>query len=50
LPSDRVARFLGQSGLVAVPAVPEQTKKSAPKKKAQERAKAAEEAAAPAEA
>jgi len=54
-PSDRVARFLSLSGLVAVPAVPEQTKKSAPKRKAQERAaekaKAAEEAAeAPAEA
>ncbi len=56
-PSDRVARFLGLSGIIAMPAVPEnQTKQPAPKKKAQDRAaekaKAAEAAAAaaPAEA
>jgi small subunit ribosomal protein S16 len=57
LPSDRVARFLGLSGVAPAPAVPtDQPKKSAPKAKAQERAaakaKAAAEAAeaAPAEA
>ena len=45
-PSDRVARMLSKKGLVAAPAIPEQTKKNQPKAKAQERAKAA--AAAPA--
>ncbi len=59
LPSDRVARFLGLTGVAPAPALPtEQTKKSAPKAKAQERAaekakaaaEAAEAAAAPAEA
>lgn len=49
-PSDRVARFLGQAGVIPAPAIGEQPKKSAPKKKAQERAaekaKAAEAAAA----
>jgi small subunit ribosomal protein S16 len=58
LPSDRVARFLGQAGIVAQPAVPQQTKKNQPKAKALERMKEAEEAkkaaaeaaAAPAEA
>ncbi len=44
-PTDRVARFLGDAGLVAKPAVVETPVKSAPKAKAQERAKAAEEAA-----
>jgi len=45
LPSDRVARFLGAAEVIAVPAVPEQTKKNQPKKKAQERLAAAAEAA-----
>ena len=40
-PTDRVARFLGKAGLVPMPAYREQPIKSAPKKKAQERAKAA---------
>lgn len=39
--TDRVARFLGRAGLGPVPAQREQPIKSAPKKKAQERAKAA---------
>ena len=43
-PTDRVARFLGQAGLVAVPALRETPLKSAPKTKAQERVKAKEEA------
>jgi small subunit ribosomal protein S16 len=38
LPTERVARFLGKAGLAAVPPVREQPIKSAPKKKAQERA------------
>ena len=46
LPTDRVARFLGRAGLAPMPAYREQPHKSAPKKKAQERAKAV--AAAPA--
>ncbi|MBV1835786.1 30S ribosomal protein S16 [Acetobacter estunensis] len=46
LPTDRVARFLGQAGVIAKPTWNEQPKKSAPKKKAQERAKAAADAAA----
>ena len=46
LPTDRVARFLGDAGLIAKPAMRETPKKSAPKAKAQERAKAAAEAAA----
>jgi len=41
LPTDRVARFLGRAGLGPMPAMREQPVKSAPKKKAQERAKAA---------
>jgi small subunit ribosomal protein S16 len=36
-----VARFLGKAGLIAMPAIPAQTKQAAPKKKAQERAAAA---------
>ena len=40
LATDRVARFLGNAGLMAKPAYAEQPKQSAPKKKAQERAKA----------
>ena len=50
LPSDRVAKFLGQADIIPMPALPSQTKKSQPKAKAQEllkaKAKAAEEAAA----
>ncbi len=57
LPTDRVARFLGQAEIIAKPTYKEQPKKSAPKAKAQERLKeredaakaAAEAAAAPAE-
>ena len=44
--TDRVARFLGNAGLIEKPAYSEQPKQSAPKKKAQERAKAAAAAAA----
>ena len=39
--TDRVARFLGTAGLAPMPPRREQPVKSAPKKKAQERAKAA---------
>ncbi|HEY2615820.1 MAG TPA: 30S ribosomal protein S16 [Acetobacteraceae bacterium] len=46
LPTDRVALFLGRMGVGPMPVRGEQPVKSAPKKKAQERAKAA--AAAPA--
>ncbi|MBB2206135.1 30S ribosomal protein S16 [Gluconacetobacter takamatsuzukensis] len=46
LPTDRVARFLGNAGLIAKPVYTEQPKKSAPKKRAQERAAAAAAAAA----
>jgi small subunit ribosomal protein S16 len=46
LPTERVARFLGDAGLVEKPAMRETPSKSAPKAKAQERAKQAEEAAA----
>jgi small subunit ribosomal protein S16 len=45
-PSDRVARFLYERKLGPKPVVPTQTKKSQPKAKAQERLKAAAEAAA----
>jgi small subunit ribosomal protein S16 len=45
LPTDRVARFLGEAGLVEKPAIPDNPVKSQPKARAQERAKAAEEAA-----
>ncbi|QEO18024.1 30S ribosomal protein S16 [Acetobacter vaccinii] len=44
-PTDRVARFLGNAGLAEKPAFREQPKKSAPKKRAQERAAAAAKAA-----
>lgn len=44
--TDRVARFLGKAGLAPMPAWREQPHQSAPKKKAQERAKAAADAAA----
>ena len=46
LPSDRVARFLGDAGLAPKPPWNETPKKSAPKAKAQERAKATQDAAA----
>ena len=39
--TERVARFLGRAGLAPMPAWREQPVQSAPKKKAQERAKAA---------
>lgn len=45
-PSDRIAIFLHQAGLGPKPVVRETPKKSAPKAKAQERIKAAAEAAA----
>jgi small subunit ribosomal protein S16 len=37
-PSERVARFLGNADLAPKPAIPVRPKKSAPRKKAQERA------------
>ncbi|MBN9563443.1 MAG: 30S ribosomal protein S16 [Alphaproteobacteria bacterium] len=43
--TDRVARFLGRAGLAPMPAIREQPIKSAPKKRAQERAKEAASAA-----
>ena len=43
--TERVARFLGKAGLAPMPAWNEQPRQSAPKKKAQERAKAAAAAA-----
>ena len=45
-PSDRVARFLGDAGLAPKPVYRETPKKSAPRAKAQERAKGAAGAAA----
>jgi small subunit ribosomal protein S16 len=45
-PTERVARFLGDAGIVEKPAQRETPVKSAPKAKAQARAKEAEEAAA----
>lgn len=44
-PTDRVAKMLGQANLIAAPAIIESPKKSAPKAKAQERAKLAAKAA-----
>jgi small subunit ribosomal protein S16 len=41
LPTERISRFLGTAGLAPAPARREQPMKSAPRKKAQERAKAA---------
>ncbi len=46
LPTERVAKFLGRAGLAPMPAIREQPKQSAPKKKAQERAAAKAAAAA----
>jgi small subunit ribosomal protein S16 len=45
-PTDRVTRFLGEAGIIEKPAMRETPIKSAPKAKAQERAKEAAEAAA----
>jgi small subunit ribosomal protein S16 len=45
LPTERVARFLGEAGLIDKPAIPDNPVKSLPKARAQERAKSAEEAA-----
>ena len=45
-PSDRVARFLGQAEIIPMPAQRSNPQKALPKAKAQERLKAAEEAAA----
>ncbi len=44
--TERVARFIGKAGLAPMPVFREQPIQSAPKKKAQERAKAAADAAA----
>ncbi|MFV3075139.1 30S ribosomal protein S16 [Niveispirillum fermenti] len=44
-PTDRVAKFLGKANLIEAPAIIESPKKSAPKAKAQERAKLAAQAA-----
>lgn len=49
LATERVARFLGHAGLAPMPVWKEQPIQSAPKKKAQERLKAAADAAAAAE-
>lgn len=46
LPTERVARLLGEAGLIEKPPIRETPIKSAPKAKAQERMKAAAEAAA----
>lgn len=46
LPTDRVARFLGDAGLITKQTMRETPVKSAPKAKAQERQKAAADAAA----
>ena len=48
-PSDRVARFLGQAGVIETPPIPEQTRKNQPRPKTLERMKAAAEAAEAAE-
>ena len=45
-PTERVTRFFGDAGLIEKPAMRETPTKSAPKAKAQARAKEAEEAAA----
>ena len=45
LPTERVTRFLADAGMAEKPAIRERPKKSAPKAKAQERLKQAEEAA-----
>ncbi len=47
-PSDRIARFLGEAGVIPMPAQKNNPQKALPKKKAQERLAAAQEASAPA--
>ena len=42
-PTDKVARFLGEAGVITMPAQGNNPKKAQPKKKAQERLAAAEE-------
>jgi small subunit ribosomal protein S16 len=42
-PSDRVARFLGRAEIIAMPALPKQTKKNQPRAKTQERLREEEE-------
>jgi len=44
-PTERVARFMGQAGLIAMPTNAQRPSQSQPKKKAQERMKAEAEAA-----
>ena len=48
-PSDRIARFLGEAGVIPMPAQKNNPQKALPKKKAQERLAAAQEANAPKE-
>lgn len=50
LPSDRVAKFLGRAEIIPMPAQRDNPIKSRPRKKAQERMKAAEEASGDADA
>ena len=45
-PTERVARFLGDAGITEKPPIPDRPFKATPKARAQERLKAAEEAAA----
>ena len=45
-PTDKLARFLGEAGVIAMPSQKNNPKKALPKKKAQERLAAAEEAKA----
>ena len=47
--TDRVQRLMSKAGIVAAPAIPQQTKKNQPRSKTLERMKAAEEAAKAAE-
>jgi len=46
VPTDRVGKFLGQAGIIAMPEAAKQSKQHLPKAKAQERMKAEQEAAA----
>jgi small subunit ribosomal protein S16 len=46
-PSDRIARFLGEAGVIPMPAQKNNPQKALPKKKAQERLAAAQEASTP---
>lgn len=48
VPSERVAKFLGKAEIAPMPAIRERPKKSAPRKKAQERAGGGAAEAAPA--